>query len=110
MTVSKWLGSTHGVGSIIDINRKYNDISYLIEIWRMHDGIIRVDGIIDAKLEIIGKIQKIEQPILSLDTGDKIQIIISNVHSGHAEFYVLGPVSKLLNYCGVKNVEQFDNS
>ncbi|MDH3742691.1 MAG: hypothetical protein OER56_13950 [Hyphomicrobiales bacterium] len=101
------LGTIHGVGTLLAEGRMYGGISYLIEIWREQNGLTRTDGLIDAKNEIIERVRRMKELILTLETGEVVPIIITGTISGHAEIRIIGPVPgyRLAHDCNVPDVK-----
>ena len=86
------LGTIHGVGTLFAQGCVYGEICYLIEIWHEQSGMIRTDGIIDARSEVMETVCKTEGLVLILETGEIVPIIIMGTISGHAEIRIIGPV------------------
>lgn len=108
MTLSKCLSNIHGVGALLAEGCVYTGISYFIEFWREQNGMIRTVGIIDARSEIIRQLGQTENLVLTLETGERTPIIITDTCTGHAEIRIFGPVAGLAHHRHVSRIDLSD--
>jgi ribosomal protein L14 len=104
MALRTRLGSIHGIGTILVGSCTYGDVSYFIEVWHEQNGLIRTDGIIDARIEVFERIRRTEDLVLMLMTGEKVPIIITDIDTGHAEIRIFGPVARELRERGYMRI------
>ena len=70
------------------------EVTYFIEVLHLEDGMTRTDGMIDARLADLDRISRSEEPVLTLETGESIPIIVTQIVLGHADIRVLGPMPR----------------
>ncbi len=110
MIHSKCLGSVHGIGMLLAKGQMCSKVSYFIECWREENGVVRKDGMIDARNEIIEQVYRVEDLVLMLATGEAVPIIITNIELGHAEIRIFGPVPGLVHYHDVSDTNSLSRS
>ena len=104
------LKTIHGIGTISADGVVFAEASYFIEVSRDSTGLMRSDGMVDARLSALERMCQSEEPVLTLETGEQVRIIVTRIETGHALIRILGPVPGLTQYDGANSRDHFGHS